>query len=35
MPDVEWIRKLWLSFADVTEEMPWTDDLCFTVRGKK
>lgn len=34
MPDVEWIRKLCLSFADVTEDMPWADDLCFKVRGK-
>lgn len=34
MPDLEWIRKLCLSFADVTEDMPWADDLCFKVRGK-
>lgn len=34
MPDVEWIRKLCLSFPDVTEDMPWDDDLCFKVRGK-
>jgi predicted DNA-binding protein (MmcQ/YjbR family) len=34
MPDVEWIRKLCLSFPDVTEDMPWADDLCFKVRGK-
>jgi predicted DNA-binding protein (MmcQ/YjbR family) len=34
MPDVEWIRKLCLSFADVTEDMPWAEDLCFKVRGK-
>jgi predicted DNA-binding protein (MmcQ/YjbR family) len=34
MPDVEWIRKLCLSFADVTEDMPWDDNLCFKVRGK-
>jgi predicted DNA-binding protein (MmcQ/YjbR family) len=34
MPDVEWIRKLCLSFPDVTEDMPWHDDLCFKVRGK-
>ncbi len=34
MPDVEWIRKLCLSFPDVTEDMPWGDDLCFKVRGK-
>ena len=34
MPDVEWIRRLCLSFADVTEDMPWDDNLCFKVRGK-
>jgi predicted DNA-binding protein (MmcQ/YjbR family) len=34
MPDVEWIRKLCLSFPDVTEDMPWADNLCFKVRGK-
>jgi len=34
MPDVEWIRKLCLSFPEVTEDMPWDDDLCFKVRGK-
>src|ERR1700690_1647203 len=34
MPDVESIRKLCLSFPDVTEDMPWGDDLCFKVRGK-
>jgi predicted DNA-binding protein (MmcQ/YjbR family) len=34
MPDVEWIRKLCLSFPEVTEDMPWGDDLCFKVRGK-
>ena len=34
MPDVEWIRKLCLSLPDVTEGMPWGDDLCFKVRGK-
>jgi predicted DNA-binding protein (MmcQ/YjbR family) len=34
MPDVEWIRKLCLSLPDVTEDMPWDDDLCFKVRGK-
>jgi predicted DNA-binding protein (MmcQ/YjbR family) len=34
MPDVDWIRKFCLSFPDVTEEMPWDDDLCFKVRGK-
>ena len=34
MSDLDWIRKLCLSFADVTEDMPWQDDLCFKVRGK-
>lgn len=34
MPDVEWIRKLCLSFPDATEDMPWAEDLCFKVRGK-
>jgi predicted DNA-binding protein (MmcQ/YjbR family) len=34
MPDLDWIRKLCLAFADVTEDMPWDDDLCFKVRGK-
>src|SRR5450759_2678735 len=34
MPDVDWIRKLCLSFPHVTEDMPWADDLCFKVRGK-
>jgi predicted DNA-binding protein (MmcQ/YjbR family) len=34
MPDVDWIRKICLSFPDVTEDMPWGDDLCFKVRGK-
>ena len=34
MPDVDWIRKLCLSFPGVIEDMPWGDDLCFKVRGK-
>jgi len=34
MPDVDWVRKLCRSFPDVTEDMPWGDDLCFKVRGK-
>jgi predicted DNA-binding protein (MmcQ/YjbR family) len=34
MPDADWIRKLCLSFTEVTEDMPWGDDLCFKVRGK-
>jgi len=34
MPDVDWIRKLCLSFPEATEDMPWGDDLCFKVRGK-
>jgi predicted DNA-binding protein (MmcQ/YjbR family) len=34
MPDVDQIRKFCLTFPDVTEDMPWGDDLCFKVRGK-
>ena len=34
MPDVDWIREFCLSFPEVTEDMPWGDDLCFKVRGK-
>jgi predicted DNA-binding protein (MmcQ/YjbR family) len=34
MADVEWIREFCLSFPEVTEGMPWADDLCFKVRGK-
>ena len=34
MPDVEWIRKFCLSLPDVTEDMPWGDELCFKIRGK-
>ncbi|MGD0214432.1 MAG: MmcQ/YjbR family DNA-binding protein [Terriglobales bacterium] len=34
MPEVDWVRKLCLSFPDVTEDMPWEDNLCFKVRGK-
>ena len=34
MPDLDWIREFCLSFPDVTEDMPWGDDLCFKVRGK-
>ena len=34
MSDLDWIRKVCLSFPDVTEDMAWTDDLCFKVRGK-
>jgi predicted DNA-binding protein (MmcQ/YjbR family) len=34
MPDLDWIRKLCLSFPEVTEDMPWEGDLCFKVRGK-
>jgi predicted DNA-binding protein (MmcQ/YjbR family) len=34
MPDVDWIRELCLSFPEVTEDMPWGDDLCFKIRGK-
>jgi len=34
MPDLDWIRALCRSFPDITEDMPWADDLCFKVRGK-
>ena len=34
VPDVDAIRKFCLSFPDATEDMPWSDDLCFKVRGK-
>jgi predicted DNA-binding protein (MmcQ/YjbR family) len=34
MPDIEWIRKLCLSFPDTTENIQWEDALCFKVRGK-
>ena len=34
MPDVDGIREFCLSLPDVTEDMPWGDDLCFKVRGK-
>lgn len=34
MPDVEWIRKLCLSFPDATESLQWGETLCFKVRGK-
>jgi predicted DNA-binding protein (MmcQ/YjbR family) len=34
VPDVDSIRALCRSFPDVTEDMPWADDLCFKVRGK-
>jgi len=34
MPDVDSIRALCRSFPDVTEDMPWEDELCFKVRGK-
>ncbi len=34
MSHFDWIRKLCLSFPEVTEDMPWEDDLCFKVRGK-
>ena len=32
--DIDWIRKFCLSFAEVTENMQWGEDLCFKVRGK-
>jgi len=34
MPDLDSIRAFCLSFPDVTEDMPWAEDLCFKVRGK-
>ena len=34
VPDVDWIRKFCLSFADATENMQWGEDLCFKVRRK-
>ena len=34
MPDVDSIRALCRSFPNVTEDMPWADDLCFKVGGK-
>jgi predicted DNA-binding protein (MmcQ/YjbR family) len=34
MPDVEWLRKLCLSFPDATENLQWGETLCFKVRGK-
>jgi predicted DNA-binding protein (MmcQ/YjbR family) len=34
MPDVDWIRKLCLSFPDVAENLQWGETLCFKVRGK-
>ncbi len=34
MPDSEWVRKICRSFPEVTEDMPWADDLCFKVGGK-
>ena len=34
MSDVDSIRALCRSLPDVTEDMPWADDLCFKVRGK-
>ncbi len=34
MPDVDWIRKLCLSFPDAVENLQWGETLCFKVRGK-
>ena len=34
MPDVDWLRKLCLSFPDATENLQWGETLCFKVRGK-
>jgi predicted DNA-binding protein (MmcQ/YjbR family) len=32
--DIEWVRKLCLSFPKVTEQEVWTDSLTFKVAGK-
>lgn len=32
--DIEWLRKLCLSFPQVTEEEVWENDLTFKVAGK-
>ena len=34
MPDLDSILTLCRSFPDITEDMPWPDDLCFKIRGK-
>jgi predicted DNA-binding protein (MmcQ/YjbR family) len=34
MMDVDWLRKICLSFPHVTEQMQWGDDLVFKVAGK-
>jgi predicted DNA-binding protein (MmcQ/YjbR family) len=34
VPDIDSIRALCRSLPEVTEGMPWPDDLCFKVRGK-
>jgi predicted DNA-binding protein (MmcQ/YjbR family) len=34
MPDVDWIRKLCLSFPDAAENLQWGETLCFKVRRK-
>jgi predicted DNA-binding protein (MmcQ/YjbR family) len=34
VPDIDWIRKFCLSFADATENMQWGEGLCFKVGGK-
>ena len=34
MPDVDWVRKLCLSFPDSSEKLQWGENLCFKVRGK-
>lgn len=34
MPDVDSIRALCCSLPNITEDMPWADDLCFKVGGK-
>jgi predicted DNA-binding protein (MmcQ/YjbR family) len=32
--NVDEIREYCLSFAEVTENLQWGDDLCFKIRGK-
>jgi len=32
--DIEWLRKLCLSFPHTTEQIQWGDDLLFKVHGK-
>jgi predicted DNA-binding protein (MmcQ/YjbR family) len=32
--EIEWLRKLCLSFPATTEDIKWGNDLCFMVAGK-